>query len=56
MSIENGPSRFSDDPAYKNLDPKVQEVVDFLDQNYDNPTEIALKMAAYIEKHRTQAD
>ena len=54
MTKENS-SRFSDDPNYQALDPKVQEMVDYFDKHYDDPYQVALNMLAYIEKHQ-QAD
>ena len=52
MNKKNRPSRFSGDPAYEALEPEVQEAVDYLDENYDDPLKIAENMLAYIEKYK----
>lgn len=45
-------SKHTGDPAYEALDPAARLLVDYLEENYDDPATAARNLLAYIEKHR----
>lgn len=49
-------TNWKDTPEYQELDPKVQQIVDYFYENYENPAEAAQKMLEYMQKHGIKED